>query len=197
LSGDERAVLPRPPQKSSPPQAGEGGMREGGRQRGVGKDQESKKTSEGEAGSHSTTVQKNPGPLQAPSAKGEPFGASWREILQQIKEKKPNLGSYLEHGVLVKMEKEGVHVGYPESSAFLIPLVCKEEHLKLIGELLAAYYGQMVPFRTVTLAADSGLSISFAQESKKKMEAEALDHPLVQETLRVFGGRVAEIQEES
>ena len=172
----------------------EGKEGEGDKRRESGKDQDVKKTERMDF--HQPPGSENMATIIRPSAHGDPQESQWEEILRRIKEKRPNLGSYLEHGVLVKMEKEGITIGYPEASAFLIQLVCKEDHLRLVNDLLAAYYGYPVPFRVVPLPPESGSAISYTQELKQKAEAEALDHPLVKETLRVFGGRVTEIQGE-
>jgi len=140
----------------------------------------------------------SPKPKQASSAPSQtlqPDASAWAEILRHIKEKKPNLGSYLEEGVLLALGKEEVRIGYPENSAFLIGLIQKEEHLRLINELLAARYEAAIPFRLVALPAGSGLTQSFAQQMGQKREAELTGEPMVQEALKVFGGKVTEIQE--
>lgn len=149
-----------------------------------------------------------PAPFSRPSTVKEPLPSFpqstgptlsvsyWGELLRQIKEERPNLGSYLEQGVLLTMDKNRVRVGFPEHSAFLIPLVKKEDHLQFVHALLSSYSGQEVRLEVIPLPPEAAQNIKLAQEEKRKADLEVVHHPFVQETLRVFGGGVVEVREE-
>lgn len=154
------------------------------------------KVKEQGAPSTAKAVQNPPSPsTRLPSDSLPPGAAQWAEILRQVKERKPNLGSYLEQGILLSIGKAEVRIGYPEASAFLIPLVQKEENLRLIREMWSSRFGTAVAFRVEPLPAGSAPGPSIGQLIETERAAEVSQHPLVQEALKVFGGTVAEIHE--
>ncbi|MDC4227352.1 MAG: hypothetical protein MPW15_24690 [Candidatus Manganitrophus sp.] len=50
----------------------------------------------------------------------------WQQVISEIKETRPSLGSFLEQGTLLEITEQKVKIGYSES--FLIPLIQKEEN---------------------------------------------------------------------
>ncbi|HLG23251.1 MAG TPA: DNA polymerase III subunit gamma/tau, partial [Candidatus Manganitrophaceae bacterium] len=117
-------------------------------------------------------------------------GAIWEKLLLEIKEQRPNLGSYLEQGTLLEIGARKVKIGYAEKDAFLIPLILKEENKKWLATLFKAHFQRELALEAVALQETKPPSSPLRQKEKDGGKP----HPFVQEALQVFGGEVIEIK---
>lgn len=147
-------------------------------------------------------------PIKAvPEKRGEdiappsPSGVSlskeaWEKALVDMKKRRPNIGSYLEQGSLRGIDQQGIRIGYSEENSFLIPLVQKEESLKWLSSFLENRFQRKVKLVLCTLPKSESSPPAVPGQSKSEPvspQAEASkSHPLVQEALRVLGGKVIE-----
>ncbi len=109
----------------------------------------------------------------------------WKSILLEVKERRPHLGSYLEQGQLLQMNDRSLTIGYTQKTSFLISLLLKEDHKKWLDDLLKARFQQEVNVVIV--------EIPEQDPPRKKIPATA--HPLIQESLSVFGGKIIETKQ--
>jgi DNA polymerase-3 subunit gamma/tau len=130
------------------------------------------------------SVQKEP--LPAPSA-AVPAKTSWQPLLAEIKQKRPSLGSYLEQGTLLEITEQKIKIGYSEKDSFLMMLIQNEENMKWITAFLKTYFTQEVGLVLVNLPA--------ADRSAASGKAVPAGHPLIQEALKVLGGKVIETKQ--
>ncbi len=132
--------------------------------------------------------------LEIPKASSSPAASDkkrvWQQIISEIKEKRPSLGSFLEQGTLLEITEQRVKIGYSES--FLIPLIQKEENQKLIGALFKTHFQREVVLELVDLHGTAIPSPAFRKESTPHLPT---SHPFIQEALRVLGGEVIETQQ--
>lgn len=124
--------------------------------------------------------------------------ASWKALLDFVREKKPLLASLLEHGNLVKKGPGTVDIEFMENSFFLESI----QEVKKNGELdqlCTEFFGEKIkvnlldlPLRTKNPEKQKqGLSKAQIIEKRKQ---EARDHPLIKEALALLGGGITEIK---
>jgi len=109
----------------------------------------------------------------------------WQQVISEIKEKRPSLGSFLEQGTLLEITEQRIKIGYSES--FLIPLIQKEENKKLMSALFKTHFQKEIALDLVEL--QSGTTLPAPEK------VSARTHPFVQEALRVLGGEVIETKQ--
>ncbi|HIE64243.1 MAG: DNA polymerase III subunit gamma/tau [Nitrospira sp.] len=122
--------------------------------------------------------------------------ASWEVVLSDISKARPNIGSYLEQGRFLGMDDGMLRLGYSEESSFLIPLVQKEGSIKWLASFLENRFQRKVKLCLSTLSKSetSSPTVSGLEKSEglRQQGAVSNPHPLVQEALRVLGGKVIE-----
>jgi DNA polymerase III subunit gamma/tau len=125
----------------------------------------------------------------------------WKEFVTFAKKKKPPVASLLEHGQPLSLGKDLLEIGYPEKSFYLERM--QEADNRTLSETLASEF-----FKRPMKIRFSGMNPgAVAQDksnpeakkgneinSRRNQEEETLNHPLVRETINVFGGRVVEIK---
>jgi DNA polymerase-3 subunit gamma/tau len=114
----------------------------------------------------------------------------WQQMIAEIREKRPSLGSFLEQGTLLEITEQRVKIGYSES--FLIPLIEKEENKKLISTLFKTHFQKELALELVELR---GVAVSSPTFGKETEQHSPTTHPFIQEALRVLGGEVIETKQ--
>ncbi|MCG3111708.1 MAG: DNA polymerase III subunit gamma/tau [Candidatus Manganitrophus sp. SB1] len=129
-------------------------------------------------------------PKPTPSSISTDKKKVWLQVISEIKEKRPSLGSFLEQGTLLEITEQRVKIGYSES--FLIPLIQKEENQKLLSALFKTHFQREMALELVDL---HGAAISSPPSGKDTTQHLLTPHPFVQEALRVLGGEVIETKQ--
>jgi DNA polymerase-3 subunit gamma/tau len=131
----------------------------------------------------------------------------WEEAVHRVKEAKPNLGSYLEQGVLMELrasESGGtITVGYPTNSGFLVGLLQREDTLQYLGKVLKDCFGREMKLIAVTLNGKTSSQPdgrveappTLREQREKRIQDEALTHPMVRDAMEVLGARVVGVEE--
>ncbi len=111
--------------------------------------------------------------------------------------KYPNIGTFLEMGMLVKVEGNQVIIGFPKTASVACSRIQKEENRVLISTICQEVVGATVQLRVVELAEnqDSGQTIKQIRVQRQKHDDDALlkeakANPLVKQTMELFGGEV-------
>jgi DNA polymerase-3 subunit gamma/tau len=148
-------------------------------------------------------------PSNHPSMSSDEIINSWEETVHKIKEARPNLGSYLEQGVVTHATYEKITLGYPAQAGFLTDLILKPDNRKFINDTLSKIFLkppvlEIRPGAVRELAIKSDRDLQGKQTSKPSDErplspipGETLsDNARVQEVLQIFGGQVIELKKE-
>ncbi len=183
LAQEEPSPAQKPPQKSNEPQRTSGATRTTERPQVVSK-----------------------GPLPSPALpKGKPSPAltpalqpdDWRKVVESMIKKYPNIGTFLEMGMLVKVEGNQVIIGFPKTASVACSRIQKEENRVLISTICQEVVGATIQLRVVELAEnqESGLTIKQMRVQRQKHDDDALleeakANSLVKQTMELFGGEV-------
>ena len=149
-------------------------------------------------------VFKGPSPSPAPP-KGKPSPAitpaiqpdDWQKVVEAMIKKYPNIGTFLEMGMLVKVEGNQVIIGFPKTASVACSRIQKEENRVLVSKICQEVIGATIQLRVVELAEnqEGGLTIKQIRVQRQKHDDDALieeakANPLVKQTMELFGGEV-------
>jgi len=138
-------------------------------------------------------------PEPPPAAKGEiPSTDSiardaqeyWSQLMHTLKDKKPNLESYLKQSLWMTEERDVVRIGYPENSPFYNFLI-KEETIKTLAEECKVIFRKPVTIVVVGVKESEKHSHVGPAVIPKRVEGISLVQK-VQETLE---GKIVEVKD--
>lgn len=127
---------------------------------------------------------------------------NWERFVAFVLEKRPDIGSVLEHGSPLKLEPGCMEIGFPESSFFLTSAQDKDSIAET--QIMAKEFsGQNTVVRVRSIALETGAeTLSMAEKKKndqeqrlKELKQEVAGHPVINEALRIFGGTITDIRE--
>lgn len=125
---------------------------------------------------------------------------AWKEFVGFAKKKKPPLASILEHGHPLALSEGLLEIGYPEKS-FYLERMQEADNRSLLETFAAEFFQRKLRVRISGMdpqslprnEAGNGQGKA-GKNSQRDQEEQALNHPLVQEAINIFGGRVVEIK---
>jgi DNA polymerase III subunit gamma/tau len=127
---------------------------------------------------------------------------SWERFVAFANEKRPAIGSVLEHGSPLKQESGLLEIGFPAGSYFLSSLQ-DAESIAEIKTLANEFTGQETTIRIKSIAQSmDDVPLSLAEKKKsdheqrqEELKREVDEHPVIKEALRIFGGTITDIRE--
>jgi len=140
-------------------------------------------------------------PESVPAQPGSTHSA-WERFVTFVLEKRPDIGSVLEHGSPLKLEPGTMEIGFPEASFFLTSSQ-ESGTIAEIKVLAKEFTGQETIVRVKAIAPETGGAPQSLVEKKKtdheqrleKLKQEVGKHPVINEALRIFGGTITDIKE--
>jgi len=143
-----------------------------------------------------------------PSSASAPQGAagsapSWERFVAYAYEKRPSVGSVLEHGSPLKQEAGLMEIGFPAGSYYLSSIQ-DADSIAEIKTLADEFTGQetIVRIKPIAQAMDD-VPLSLAEKKKsdneqrqEELKREVAEHPVIKEALRIFGGSITDIRED-
>lgn len=147
------------------------------------------------------TVQQRPDPAptippQSHSQAGSPViqREQWAHVMQAVCDQHPNVGFFLEGGVLVKIEGSEVVIGFARSSSLACSMIQKEANRSLIAQVCREVTGATIRLCVVELTEEPGVgrTIKQVREQQRKQDDETLlehvrENPVVKRTRDLFG----------
>jgi len=143
-------------------------------------------------------------PPAAPEQKPQPRGshADWERFVAFCVEKRPAIGSVLEHGSPLKLEPGLMEVGFPTGSYYLTSAQ-DADSVREIQELAGEFSGAATAVKIRPIIPETGDSPQSLAEKKKcdqeqrikTLKQEVAAHPVINEALRLFGGTITDIRE--
>jgi DNA polymerase-3 subunit gamma/tau len=138
----------------------------------------------------------------APKTKPHGSHSDWERFVAFAVEKRPAIGSVLEHGSPLKLEPGLMEIGFPSGSYYLNSAQ-DADSVKEIQELAQEFNGAATAVKIKSITPETGDSpLSLAEKKKsdveqrmKSLKQEVAEHPVINEALRLFGGTITDIRE--
>jgi DNA polymerase-3 subunit gamma/tau len=119
----------------------------------------------------------------------------WRELINFTRARNPVLGSFLGFGNLVRLNEEEVEIGF-EKDSFHYERMLELENRKLLRQICCDYLQKEIKLVISPLGQRVRLRGRVALDTKGQgypgQEEKGEEHPLVQEAIRLFNGRIVE-----
>jgi DNA polymerase-3 subunit gamma/tau len=143
-------------------------------------------------------------PPATPVPKSQPHGShsDWERFVAFTVEKRPAIGSILEHGSPLKLEPGLMEIGFPAGSYYLTS-VQDPDSIKEIQAVAHEFNGAETTVKIKAIIPETGDSPPSLAEKKKSdreqriegLKQEVAAHPVINEALRLFGGTITDIRE--
>ena len=121
----------------------------------------------------------------------------WHKVVEAMIKNFPNIGTFLEMSMLVKIEGNQVIIGFTKTASVACSRIQKEENRLLISQICQDIAGATIQLRVVELTEgqENGPTMKQARVQKKTQDEkslleEARANPLVKQTMKLFGGEV-------
>ncbi len=141
----------------------------------------------------SAPPQGKPSPATSPAIRQE----DWQRVVESVVCNFPNIGTFLEMGMLVTIEGNQVIVGFPKTASVACSRIQKEENRALIAKVCQEVAGATIHLRVVELTEKPGdrLTIKQMRAKQHEQDGEALleqarANPMVKHAMELFGGEV-------
>jgi DNA polymerase-3 subunit gamma/tau len=123
----------------------------------------------------------------------EPSGQTWAEFIQYLRSRRQALASILEQGRFLGCSAEGkIRVAFP--AVFHVEQVMESNQSRELERFSREFFGQAMRILAVLDAEGSNGRNNHLRVKRHRMQVGVKAHPLVQEALRVFGGRIIDVK---
>jgi DNA polymerase III, subunit gamma and tau len=136
---------------------------------------------------------------QSPSMKPT---LSWEKVVERVEQQHPNIGPFLARATFIGVENSDVTIGYAPTASVALARVQREEAIQIVSEICTQLVGQPMRLRVVELneGQRSGQSVAELRAVKERDQKHQLlersrSHPLVKQTLAIFGGDVVDVRQ--
>jgi len=126
------------------------------------------------------------------AAPDEPVAASWENILAIMAESQPALKACFSDSTATKSPSDGLDITFT-ASQYNIHFAQKPGNRDLLQALCNDYFGCEIKISLSPRLLDSGASRMKKQEARR-LETEALSHPLVDAAMKLCNGKIVEIK---
>jgi DNA polymerase-3 subunit gamma/tau len=139
-------------------------------------------------------IHEAPSPMNDRSAqiKNEPIEASWKNILTRVANDNPALAACFNDTKLKKNNDNQLEIIF-KTNQFNINYANRNKNPSLIQSACSLYFGHDIQ---VTLSGQLAKGKSGMEQKKeaKTLENETLNHPLVEDAMKIFNGKIVEIK---
>jgi DNA polymerase-3 subunit gamma/tau len=142
----------------------------------------------------------DPAPLapECSQAGGAALSDEWQKLVALVCRRKPALGSVLQHACPQEVSAQKVKLALDPGS-FYFDQLKNPRNREELARCCAEFFGSQPRIEVETLSRSSGLTLAQAQEleakqKKQDLERRAVEHPAVQEAIRIFGAKVDAVE---
>jgi len=114
---------------------------------------------------------------------------AWRALVDFTRAKNPIIGSFLALGELIQLSEDRVEIGF-EKDSFHYERMLERENRSLFEQICQDYLQKKA--KVVISPLDPGLKKQISNHQEKPSDKGNGRHPLVQEALRLFNGKIVE-----
>ena len=116
---------------------------------------------------------------------GNGSSVNWEELINRVKEKKPNIGSYLEQGELVRSSERELIIGFSDRTSFLIEIIERDDNKRILKNLINDICHREIQLKFVKISTNAN-----SRNSNMKDGAGVDINPMVKDALDIFGGKL-------
>jgi len=127
---------------------------------------------------------------------------SWEKVVERVEQQHPNIGPFLARATFIGAENSEVTIGYAPTASVALARVQREEAIQIVSGVCTQLVGQPMRLRVVELndGQRSGQSVAELRAVKERNQKHQLlersrSHPLVKQTLAIFGGDVVDVRQ--
>jgi len=143
-------------------------------------------------------------PISAAEMEGEDVGGAeldekWASLIDYIKAQNPILGSLLRYGRLLHLDEEKIEIGF-EKSSFYLEKMSEEKNRRECEGVCRDFLKKdlRLVFRDFTGEKRSdgaeGVRIKAPTDRDRHLKKEAMENPVIKETVEIFDGTIEEIK---
>lgn len=126
----------------------------------------------------------------------------WQTFVERAAADHPNISPFLEAGTLLDFGGDQIRIGYPKQASLAASRIQKPETRRILSRLCEELIGRPLKIKVVELPQDHAPDQTIGQVRAAKKDHEqrqlfdqARSHPLVQQTLKRFGGEIVEVRQ--
>lgn len=127
----------------------------------------------------------------------------WVELVERVGVEKPNLATYLEAGVPIKVEHGIIMIAFSENRDMYREVIARDDNHQYVRDVCRSLCGETVELKFVRLAKSSEPVKTIGELSQERQKAQAknlhdrtLAHSSVRMVLDEFGGQLQEVCED-
>jgi len=125
---------------------------------------------------------------------------AWEKFMVFAKKEKRMLAGILEHGHLLNLDEDKIELGFA-SNSFFLESANDTENRKQLKDICEKFFEKSMQIKVSPLKEEVNTQSKVqargrANERKNGSEEEALHHPLVDEALSIFDGKIVEVKKE-
>jgi DNA polymerase-3 subunit gamma/tau len=125
---------------------------------------------------------------------------AWEKFMVFAKKEKRMLAGILEHGHLLNLDEDKIELGFA-SNSFFLESANDTENRKQLKDICEKFFEKSMQIKVSPLKEEVNNQSKVqargrANERKNGSEEEALNHPLVDEALSIFDGKIVEVKKE-
>ena len=142
-------------------------------------------------------------PNDKKTTRDSPLTIDWAELVERVGVEKPNLATYLEAGVPIKVESGIIMIAFSENRDMCREVMAREDNQQYVQDVCRSLCGTSVELKFVRLAKSLEPVKTIGELSQKRHEELAqnlrdrtLAHPSVRMALDEFGGQLQEVCED-
>ncbi|MFH2012106.1 MAG: DNA polymerase III subunit gamma/tau [Pseudomonadota bacterium] len=122
----------------------------------------------------------------------------WFNLIGFVKKKRPLLASILELGHLKKIDNGKIDIELENNSVF-IDSINEPQNKKDLADIFREFFNGEMKLKISVIVPNSDSASNIKKNSRgsngiRKLKEEALNNPIVQDAINIFGGRVTEIK---
>ncbi len=121
------------------------------------------------------------------------LGNIWEKLLGQVAQKHPSLHASLATGELEKITGNRLEITL-KGSDFNASLINRTKNQQALQQICQALFGKNMEIKVKRQAAATDQSVPEKKKQHEQLKQEALNHPLVQDSIEIFGGKVVDVK---
>jgi len=113
---------------------------------------------------------------------------AWEQIFKIISKKHPSLAAFMEETTVKGLTGNTVELNITGNS-FQIDMIKRKKNMDLLAGICGEFFEKSIELKINTIVQDNVIN-----KDNGKLESEAINHPLVADTIEIFNGKIIDIK---